>query len=361
MIPQLDNGKHVKFLKRHLELLPSSHQEHDPNKMAIIFYAVMGLAALNIDVSKEYKANLHWLHKHYRTIRSPDSQETISGFTGTSSMLIPSVNCLSLPNTLFAILICRTLKDDEFFDGIIHSKSVASFVGRCQDPEVGSFISTLDYKRLIPSPVDAGDLRFCYIAVAILQLVGFTNESELKEFIDVEKLIEYILAQQCADGGFGSYGEPHAGYTSCALSALSLLGKLDRLSYCFKERTISWLVSRQVSNEGCMRFQEGNDCFDSEDHGGFQGRENKFADTCYVFWCLNSLRLLTPDGCELPIQPDLAEDFLINRTQNHLIGGFSKNDQDDPDLYHTCLGIAALAMLDGSFDGVLFIPKGITV
>lgn len=358
MTSQLDCAKHIKFLKRHLALLPSSHQEHDPNKLAIIFYSIVGLAALGNDVSKEYSSNMDWVRKHYITLRTHDCGQAVSGFTGSLSMEIPSVNCINLPNTLFGLLICRIMKDSRLFDEILERRNVANFVGKCQ-LDVGSFTSSLDYKNFAPCPTDTGDLRFCYVAISILHVIGIRTESELNEYIDVENLVRYILSQQCDVGGFGTYGEAHAGYTSCALSALSLLGKIDRLSDKFRERTISWLVSRQVSNEGCMRFQEGYEFFDSEDHGGFQGRENKFADTCYVFWCLNSLRILTPEACELPIQTDLATKYLISRTQNTLIGGFSKNDQDDPDLYHTCLAIAALSMLDSSFDGVLFVPKGV--
>lgn len=360
MTYKLDNRKHIKFLRRHLDLLPSNHQENDPNKMAIVFYSLVGLATLGEDVSQDYEGSLDWLHRHYTVIQAPDSTHLISGFTGTLSMTISSVSSLSLPNTLFSLLINRVLKDDHFFNQVLDRQSLARFVGLCQDPKEGSFKSTLDYKKFLPSPVDAGDLRFCYVAVAILHLIGSSTESDFNKSIDVGKLIQYILSQQCSAGGFGSYDEPHAGYTSCALSTLCLLGKLNTLSDSFKEKTISWLLSRQVSNQGCMCLQEDNECFDLEDHGGFQGRENKFADTCYAFWCLNSLQILTPDF-ELLVQGDLIKEFLLNRTQNSVVGGFSKNDQDDPDLYHTCLGIAALATLNRSFNGLLFIPEGIKI
>lgn len=358
MVVSLDHAKHVKYLKRHLSLLPPSQQEHDVNKMAIVFYSMMALAALDVDVAEEYKSSLSWLRSHYTTTELPGSPTTISGFAGSSSMQIKSVNTLSLPNTLFALLILRIMKDNYFWNNILNRDNIRTFVGRCQSSIDGSFTSTLDYKKFEPSPVDSKDLRFCYIAVAILHLSGCKGEDYAKH-IDVQKLVQYMLSQQCDVGGFGSNDEPHAGYTSCALSALCLLGKLDLLSDRFRERTISWLCSRQVSSEGSMALQETNENYDPDDNGGFQGRENKFADTCYVFWCLNSLQILRSQDSELPARVDLAEQFLLQRTQNTLTGGFSKNDQDEPDLYHTCIGIAALKIIDGSFDGILFIPKNL--
>lgn len=86
----------------------------------------------------------------------------------------------------------------------------------------------------------------------------------------------------CNSADSGAYGEecePHAGYTSCAISALYIVQKIDTLSLEFKEKIIEWLIMRQVSSEGCMKLQDGSN-------------ENKFADTSYVFWCLNSLKLL---------------------------------------------------------------------
>ncbi|QLL30423.1 hypothetical protein HG536_0A02400 [Torulaspora globosa] len=352
-----NHAKHVRFLERHLSLLPGSQQEHDVNKMAVVFYSFTGLMALGIDVAEKYRSSLDWIHRHYITIKLPGWQQTISGFTGSLSVQIPGVNTVSLPNTLFALLVLKLMKDETFWDNHLDRQNIMTFVAKCQSPENGSFSSTLDYKNLKPSPVDPKDLRFCYIAISILYLLGCRNHNEFARHINLDKLLNYILSQQCEMGGFGSYNEAHAGYTSCALSALYLLGKLDQLSDEFKERTISWLCQRQVSREGCMSLLEPNANYDHDDHGGFQGRENKFADTCYVFWCLNSLRILGTQGCELPARLDLAEQFLLHRTQNTLIGGFSKNDQDDPDLYHTCLGIAALKLIEGSFDGVLFMPK----
>ena len=76
---------------------------------------------------------------------------------------------------------------------------------------------------------------------------------------------------------------------------------------------------------------------------GFNGRLNKVADTCYVWWVSGALTLLG-QGALVDRAP--ARRFLIEKTQ-HLIGGFAKHPGDPPDVYHGYLGLAALATMAG--------------
>ncbi|CAI4061623.1 protein geranylgeranyltransferase type I subunit CDC43 SKDI_07G1070 [Saccharomyces kudriavzevii IFO 1802] len=350
--------KHEKFFERHLQLLPSSHQGHDVNRMAIVFYSMVGLSILDVDVPAKYNYHLDWIRKHYIKKTLDDKNSTvISGFVGSLVMDIPHATTVNIANTLFALLSLIMLKDYEYFESILDRESLSRFVSRCQLPTRGSFVSCLDYNTNSASPVDSDDLRFCYIAVAILYICGCRSTEEFDRYIDTRKLIEYIMAQRCCGGAFGAHNEPHAGYTSCALSTLALLSSLAELSDKFREDTITWLLHRQVSCHGCMQLEDdSNTTYDQSDDGGFQGRENKYADTCYAFWCLNSLQLLTKDW-KLLCQTERTKNYLLDRTQNTLTGGFSKNDEDDADLYHSCLGNAALALIEGKFNGELCIPQ----
>ncbi|KAG0665133.1 hypothetical protein C6P45_000490 [Maudiozyma exigua] len=346
--------KHVKFLKRHLLLLPASHQSTDVNLMAVVFYAFESLAALGQDIATDYQSNLKWMRSNYVSQKVTD--EELSGFIGGPTMNIPDTITLSLPNTLFGLLTLVLMRDMEFFDKVLNKKTLGKFVSRCQLKENGAFVSVLDYKLGKASIIDSHDLRFCYIAVAILYTIGCRTEDDFKEYIDVDSLVEFILSQRSAFGGFGAFGEAHAGYTSCALSALKLLNKLDELSSLEKEKTLQWLIDRQVTREGCWEKQDiSNEYYNEDDHGGFQGRENKSADTCYAFWCVNSISILYPN-LKTMLQTEPVKDHLLNRTQNTLTGGFSKCYKEDADLYHTCLGIAALKLMEGSFNGALCIP-----
>ena len=350
--------KHKKFFERHLQLLPSSHQGHDVNRMAIIFYSIVGLSIFDVDVPKKYGNNISWMRKHYIKKMLNDTNNTvISGFVGSLVMDIPNATTINLANTLFALLSMIMLKDYEYFETILDRESLLRFVSRCQLPASGSFVSCLDYNKNSASLVDSDDLRFCYIAVAILYICGCRSKKDFDRYIDTEKLLGYIMSQQCCSGAFGTHNEPHAGYTSCALSTLALLSSLEKLPDKFREDTLTWLLHRQVSSRGCMKFENDlNATYDQTDDGGFQGRENKFADTCYAFWCLNSLQLLTKDWKAL-CQTELTTNYLLDRTQKTLTGGFSKNDEEDADLYHSCLGSAALALIEGGFNGELCIPQ----
>lgn len=95
-------------------------------------------------------------------------------------------------------------------------------------------------------------------------------------------------------------------------------------------------------------------------HIGFNGRCNKVADTCYTWWVLGSLSVLgvlhrgaADDHASSPSSPastvdpaalKAQRDFLLEKTQ-HAIGGFGKRPGDPPDIYHSSLGLAALATL----------------
>jgi geranylgeranyl transferase type-1 subunit beta len=99
-------------------------------------------------------------------------------------------------------------------------------------------------------------------------------------------------------------------------------------------------------------------------HVGFNGRCNKLADTCYTWWVLGSLSILgvldqqpisssssttssSPPKTTTTVDPQAlaaARGFLLEKTQ-HAIGGFGKRPRDPPDIYHSSLGLFALATM----------------
>ncbi|KAK5104811.1 geranylgeranyl transferase type-1 subunit beta, partial [Cryomyces antarcticus] len=74
---------------------------------------------------------------------------------------------------------------------------------------------------------------------------------------------------------------------------------------------------------------------------GFNGRCNKLADTCYAFWVGASLDVL--HKAPIASRPR-SRRYLLDRTQ-HPAGGFAKHPGDPPDIYHSYLGLAALALM----------------
>src|ERR1700677_4873632 len=88
--------------------------------------------------------------------------------------------------------------------------------------------------------------------------------------------VSLLSPSQTYEGAFGQGPghEAHGGSTFCAVASLILMGKLDQvLSGKRVEILKRWCVFKQV--------------------GGFQGRPNKDADTCYSFWVGATLKLLS--------------------------------------------------------------------
>jgi len=182
------------------------------------------------------------------------------------------------------------------------------------------------------------------------------------------------------DGGLSedTEHESHGGYTNCAIATLSLINRLPTSRAIETKRAgltnlpamIRWLVARQIEyieddddeqeetddiqeqRERLVGIYKDNSASkelpslaDASSHEpivvGFNGRLNKPVDTCYCFWATASLdmldqaALINKYGCRL---------FLLNKTQ-HRIGGFGKSPGYPPDIYHSYLGLATLAIL----------------
>jgi geranylgeranyl transferase type-2 subunit beta len=113
------------------------------------------------------------------------------------------------------------------------------------------------------------DTRFTYCALSALSILGKLRSG----YIDVEKSMNYIISCRNFDGGFGAVpgGESHAGQIFCCIGALSIGGALE---YVDENLLGWWLCERQC------------------DSGGLNGRPEKQADVCYSWWILSSLSIL---------------------------------------------------------------------
>lgn len=249
------------------------------------------------------------------------------------------------------------------------------------------------------------DMRYCYLAASIRWILrGDVPEGDeaYVEDIDVDALVRHIHRSQSYDGGFSeSLGhESHAGYAYCAVAALALLdrpvegatsgseegGQQAASPHYTQSRLlqegigdipgfISFLVSRQFAYLEAQEKKAEDDDEDPETanfqmaglslsepnehtkHIGFNGRCNKVADTCYTWWVLGSLSILgVLDGSASTSSPSpstatvgpaalaAARTFLLDKTQ-HAIGGFGKRASDPPDIYHSSLGLFAMATM----------------
>lgn len=391
--------RHTKYFQMCLNVLPSRLQSEDSNKLALIYFCLNALDMLHsvdsvVNKSGDRKPDiLQWIYSHYNG----------DGFRGSLTHLLESSNGTvankdteqsatenyknrknddnngsydpaNLAATYFALCILSILKDTQLPQKLDRF-SIMNYVKRCQLPN-GSFTSILD---IYGNPYGEHDLRLCLVAASIRKLLQFDNDTitddERKENdIDVDKLEEHILSCLAYSGGFGGrpHLEVHAGYTFCGLAALKLINRLpfeqktrhnksinsasnnnnsnnNNLNSTDPDfsKTIGWLARRQLwFNEYNRSEFETNEFFDIVDLGGMNGRENKYADTCYAFWVAGSLDLL---GHLQIIHLPALEHYMLSGTQNLLVGGFSKVHEEMPDPYHSSLGITALKLAGSQY------------
>ncbi|CAI2371079.1 unnamed protein product [Moneuplotes crassus] len=171
------------------------------------------------------------------------------------------------------------------------------------------------------------DLRACYCALIIADILGFLPDPDL-----TEGMSDLIASCQTYEGGIACnpYGEAHAGYTYCGLSCMILLGEVDKLNL---DRLIEWAVNRQLEMEG-----------------GFNGRINKLVDSCYNFWMgaiFEMVDMATKgkaniDGQWLCSQLAL-QGYSIFCCQSSE-GGFKDKPRKGVDVYHTMYALAGTSI-----------------
>lgn len=328
-------------------------------------------------------------------------QHAAGGFCGSPTMTLPSHGYdgwdftsqtpemgnpgqANIAATVFALMLLALLTKDEgdaagAFSGVDRVRTLR-WLKKLQR-EDGSFGEVLAHVEGQGLVVGGGkDMRYCYLAAMLRWMLrGDVNKGDAAwtEDIDVDALVMYIGKSRTYDHGIAesSQHEPHSGYAYCALSALALLDRplnsndnnsrtmspsYDVMRAAFPDMSslIYWLVSRQftyVDPDEEDDQDTSNFTFSSlsiSDHTScvaFNGRCNKVADTCYCWWVSGSLAILPPvqtssSNVDTFISRPAARRFLFDKTQ-HIIGGFSKHPGGPPDLYHSYLGLAALATM----------------
>ncbi|KAI9872239.1 MAG: hypothetical protein M1830_001875, partial [Pleopsidium flavum] len=391
----LDKKRHVDYWLRYLHTyLPAAATSNDSNRILLAFFIVSALDLLGSLQSRttadERASYTDWIY------HCQHSQGGFRGFTGTDFGTLRSEenahwDPANLPATYFALAALLVLGDDL---SRVKRRECLEWLPKLQRPD-GSFGETLAEGARIEG---GRDMRFCNCAAGVRQILrgkGTALSQDIKD-INFESMVRYIRASETYDGGVseGPYHEAHAGFTYCAIGALSFLGRLstftpevERLppSRAGSERsstmelsslsaTIHWLVSRQTT------VLEEDEYVSSVDHpiasasnhkpfsvlgampapttgrhpdalavqdpqelrwAGFNGRCNKNADTCYSWWVGGSLAILNKVHL---MNFNANRRYLLEKTQ-HVVGGFGKLPGEDPDLLHSYFGLAALACM----------------
>lgn len=346
-------SKHQKYFLLCLNSLPAKAQSEDSNKLAIVYFCIQGLDLLGkLQLTfQEKKIYADFLYEHMII----DPNDEIQSFRASQTFKLPlSQNNYDLPNlaaTLFALSSLLALESN--FSQNLNRHKLMRFVSRLQiqnGPEKGGFKPVLDQEG--GQVVGESDLRHCYTALCVRKMLKY-DELPLEERIndiDVDLTERYILDRVNFNGGLSSnrYTESHSGLTFCGLGALKLLNYDFSGNETWVANTIRWLVNRQVDYPKTIEAyrDEEYEYWDEDDIGGFNGRENKFGDTCYSWWVTASLKLLGDQYFEC-VNFGAAEKYLLRKSQSRLMGGFGKDSQSYPDPFHSFLGIASLTLWKG--------------
>ncbi|KFG87991.1 geranylgeranyl transferase type I beta subunit [Metarhizium anisopliae] len=312
----LDKPRHAKYWQRcFTSYLPSAYTTNDSTRLTFAFFIVSALDLLSVPfTSKERSSIRSWV----LSLQHPDG-----GFCGSPTHVMSGQDATkgsaNLATTFFALLL------------------------------LGVAAGTDD------------EARAAFAGVQRRKLLRFLHD------------IRHELGANCEetyDGGAAelsqheSHGE--AGYAYCAIAALYMLDRpasstaphkseavdkgvpdRDALIHFLVHRQFNYLVEQEQdeSDEGDANYVQAKlgDLSLSHHcaHVGYNGRWNKKADTCYCWWVAGTLAMVDSFHA-VNIPP--SRQYLLDVTQ-HRIGGFSKHAGGPPDLYHSYLGLAALALM----------------
>ncbi|RHZ62655.1 non-specific serine/threonine protein kinase [Aspergillus thermomutatus] len=355
--------RHIKYYLRCLKtFLPHQYTSNDSNRMLLAFFTISGLDILGVLDSKttaeERKGYIDWLYH----CQAPSGG--FRGFTGTDFGIDKRTpeneawDPANVPATFFALVLLLILGDDL---SRVKRVECLEWLPKLQR-EDGSFGEVLGPGEEVKG---GRDLRFCCCAAGTRYILRGRSGQGLEGVsdIDVGRLVEFIQACQTYDGGMSEapFCESHSGLTYCAIGALTFLRRLcpdqehmallSPGSWEF-EHLLKWLVSRQTSDLGeeeesdeedddspvqidGLQYDAGNSRLEervdllpnlpppteeSLHWAGFNGRCNKYADTCYSLW--NTGTLVMMDRLSL-VDQQRNRQYLLEKTQ-HIIGGFGK-------------------------------------
>ncbi|POR34973.1 Geranylgeranyl transferase type-1 subunit beta [Tolypocladium paradoxum] len=379
----LDKARHVKYWQRcHSTHLPSPYTANDSTRLTFACFIVSALDLLCVPLSAKDRSSIRaWV----LSLQHPDG-----GFCGSSTHALAGQDAAkgsaNLAATFFALLLLGAAAETEAearaaFAGVRRRK-LLRWLRRLQR-EDGSFGQVLWEGEA----VGGRDMRHSYLASCIRWMLrgGVEQGDEgWEEDVDVDKLVAHIRQGQTYDGGLAETSEHEAhgssparrvcaeltytsiaGYAYCGIAALYMLdrplspssphgGAAIKQGVADRQGLINFLVHRQftyLAQEEEEDDDEGENFIESKlgalslsegcGHVGYNGRWNKKADTCYCWWVAGTLAML--DGLSMANGPP-SRKYMLDITQ-HRIGGFSKAVGGPPDIYHSYLGLAALALM----------------
>ncbi|KAL2642119.1 hypothetical protein R1flu_009706 [Riccia fluitans] len=318
---------HRVFFNWMLQELPGAYESEESNRLSMAYFAISALDILDSLNQVASEDTINWVYGLQvlpLTEAGGRNDGKTFGFRGSPSIgvkfSVDGAHALvhdggHLAMTYSALAILAILGDDY---SKVSREDIVRSMRQLQQPD-GSFCPTMMDRQ--------SDMRFLFCAIAISVLLDDWSG------VDSKRAVEFIVRSQTFDGGFGlSPGlEAHGGATYCALAALRLITLYDR-SW---PSSVDWtsLIDVDMLTQWCLNRQSSD--------GGFQGRPNKPADTCYAFWLGGSLRMVEIDHL---FNQEKLRSFLLSAQRKW--GGFSKfPDLQLPDILHSYYGLCGFSLL----------------
>jgi geranylgeranyl transferase type-2 subunit beta len=183
----------------------------------------------------------------------------------------------SFPPINFLSTLCRFGGCINHDSHILYTLSALQILAICQSlhlidyDRVATFISQLQLSdgSFMGDVWGEIDTRFSYCALSAMSIMGKLRSG----MINVDKAVEFVTRCKNFDGGFGAVpgAEYHAGQIFCCVGALSICEAVDNIDI---DLLGWWLSERQC------------------DSGGLNGRPEKQADVCYSWWILSCLSII---------------------------------------------------------------------
>ncbi|KAG9320925.1 hypothetical protein KVV02_001730 [Mortierella alpina] len=359
--PVFEREKHILYFKRTLQMLPEPYSSMDTHRMSLGMFALGGLELLGVleEVVSEAdrKAWIEWVYSQQRipaenTLENEESDPNAAlyGFGGgpfsglafqERDNIQDNNGCECGPHTTTydtshitmtytALLILLILGDDL---SRVAKEPILRALRKLQQPN-GSFVPCLTDCE--------SDLRFTFCAAAVSYMLNDWSG------INQTTMLQYIRDCQTYEQGFSQspHQEAQGGPSYCAVATLGLLGQealqdqrtmlLDEVSgedeEAFERRKArAGFVDKEGVRRWCLQRQVT----------GFQGRINKATDTCYSFWVGGALAVI---GSMDLVNYSCNRGYLME-TQHKMFGGFGKWVGTYPDVLHSYMGIASLALM----------------
>nr|RBQ88637.1 hypothetical protein FVER53263_05807 [Fusarium verticillioides] len=346
--PLLDKQQHIKYWQRcHKTYLPSPYTAYDSTRLTFACFTISALDLLSVPLTHTERAAIRWW---VLSLQHPEG-----GFCGSSTHALPAQEAYkgtaNIAATFFALVLLGLAADGEdeartAFSGVDRVR-LLKWLNKLQRKD-GSFGQVFWDGKIL----GGRDMRHSYLASCIRWMLrGDVKEGDegWVEDLNIDEMIAHINRGQTYDGGVAesSQHESHdrpLDFTTPHPPEEALkrgVPNRDGLLHFLASRPFAYLAKEEEEDEAEENFLESKAGELDLGHIGFNGRWNKKADTCYCWWVGGTLEML---GNSSIINVIPSRRYLLDITQ-HRIGGFSKSVGGPPDMYHSYLGLAALATM----------------